>query len=533
MTICEGSMLGDRYVLTRSIAGGGMGEVWIAIDRRLDREVAVKVLRSEFGRDELTRQRFRFEAQAAARLASSGIASVFDYGEEPADEGNDRAYIVMELVHGESLEERVRRADHLSVEETLDFIGQAAAGLQVAHDHGLVHRDIKPGNLLVRTDGIVKLTDFGIARALDASSLTQTGTLVGTVRYMSPEQLSGQGASPASDIYALGIVAYFCLAGHTPFDHDESMAVAMAHVHDPLPALPRHVPTEVAELVSRMLAKDPASRPASAADVAREAEALSKAAPPALSRARPLTRPTGGLDERSDDAAGVPAVGSPFDADYTADRTLTDRRQTVIMPAPPAGGDAPSGPRRRWPWVLATTVVVALVAGLTLWRITTPAQVAVPHLTGLATLTAEARVDQVGLRADRHLVDVNRRVGQVVSQTPRPGASVAAGSHVVLGIASGFVALQAGTVQGRTAAQAAAVLASLGLHPVETSVVSTTAPGTVLSITPTGRIRLGTSVAIDVAVAPPPPPPTTTTTTTVPKARDAPSRAKHGSGKQH
>ena len=273
-TISRRSALDGRYVLTGLIASGGMGDVWRATDQRLRREVAVKVLRSEFAREDITRQRFQVEAQAVASLTAPGVASVYDYGEEVGSDGNRRAYIVMELVHGESLEERLHRDGRLGTSETLDVIAQAAVALQDAHDCGLIHRDIKPANLLLRTDGVVKLTDFGIVRVLDSTSLTQTGTMVGTVRYMSPEQLSGRKATPASDIYALGIVAYFCVAGHPPFDYDESMAVAMAHVSDPMPPMPPDVPREVAELISQMLAKDPSQRPSTATEVALRAAAL-------------------------------------------------------------------------------------------------------------------------------------------------------------------------------------------------------------------------------------------------------------------
>ena len=215
--LSEGTRFGDRYELVHRIASGGMGDVWRATDRLLGRDVAVKVMRPEPGAHALGHERFRFEAQAAASLSSPAITSVYDYGEEIDDEGGHRAFIVMELVRGESLDRRVGRLGPLGVRPTLAIVEQVALGLQVAHDHGVVHRDIKPANLLIPATGGAKLTDFGIARSPGHSPPTQTGPVVGTVQYMAPELLRGDGATPASDLYSLGAVAYFCLAGQAPF----------------------------------------------------------------------------------------------------------------------------------------------------------------------------------------------------------------------------------------------------------------------------------------------------------------------------
>ena len=425
-TISRRTALGGRYVLTDLIASGGMGDVWRATDQRLRREVAVKVLRSEFARDEVTRQRFQVEAQAVASLTSSGIASVYDYGEEVGSDGNKRAYIVMELVHGESLEERLHRELRLGTSETLDIIAQAAVALQDAHDCGLIHRDIKPANLLLRTDGVVKLTDFGIVRVLDSTSLTQTGTMVGTVRYMSPEQLSGQPASPASDIYALGIVAYFCVAGHLPFDYDESMAIAMAHVSDPIPAMPPDVPPQVSEFISQMLAKDPSRRPPTATEVALRATAIPDAVHPRTSRTDQKTTSTPAFARAS--ATSAEMVSSPSVLAGESPPTLTDRRPTAVVSASAVLDGPREKPRRRRRWVLISAVVMVVAAAAAgLWLGARPARVSVPGLSGLTTSAALASVDHLGLRADERLVDGNQRAGRVVSQVPRQGNDPYAG----------------------------------------------------------------------------------------------------------
>jgi eukaryotic-like serine/threonine-protein kinase len=267
-------LLAGRYRLTDRIAAGGMGEVWRGEDQLLNRAVAVKLLPTGRAGDESFLARFRAEARYAASLSHPGIARVYDYGESAEFGG---AYLIMELVDGEPLSAILARAGRLSADATLDIVSQAARALDAAHQAGIVHRDIKPGNLLVAAGGITKITDFGIAtavRATQASHLTQTGMVMGTAMYVSPEQATGAPVNDASDIYSLGVVAYECLAGHPPFTASEPLAIAYAHKHEPVPALPPDVPEPVSELVYDMLAKTPEGRPASARAVADRADML-------------------------------------------------------------------------------------------------------------------------------------------------------------------------------------------------------------------------------------------------------------------
>jgi serine/threonine protein kinase len=267
-------LLAGRYRLTGRIAAGGMGEVWRGEDELLNRPVAVKLLPTGRAGDEAFLARFRAEARYAASLSHPGIARVYDYGESAEFGG---AYLVMELVNGEPLSAILARAGRLSADATLDIIGQAARALDTAHQADIVHRDIKPGNLLVAAGGTTKITDFGIAtavRAAQASHLTETGMVMGTAMYVSPEQATGAPVTSASDIYSLGVVAYECLAGRPPFTASEPLAIAFAHKHDPVPPLPPDVPQSVADLVYDMLAKTPDGRPASMRVVADRAEML-------------------------------------------------------------------------------------------------------------------------------------------------------------------------------------------------------------------------------------------------------------------
>ncbi|GLU49875.1 serine/threonine-protein kinase [Nocardiopsis ansamitocini] len=264
-----GSLLSNRYRLEEQIGAGGMGEVWRATDTLLSRPVAVKMLHTAQMGEPISRQRFRTEAQITAALSHAGIAQVYDYGEQ-----DDTAFLVMELVPGESLSTIIKRNPGFDADTALDVLCQAAQALAAAHARGIVHRDIKPGNLLVTEEGSVKLTDFGIARGNESVTLTQTGMVMGTAQYISPEQVSGRPATQASDIYALGVVAYECLAGRPPFTADTPLALALMHTREAPPPLPESVPTSVRELVEWLLEKDPDARPGSAADVAQHAQRL-------------------------------------------------------------------------------------------------------------------------------------------------------------------------------------------------------------------------------------------------------------------
>jgi len=267
----SGQILGSRYELVSRIAIGGMGEVWKANDSVIGRTVAIKILKDEYMGDPGFRERFRAEARHAALVNHEGIANVFDFGEE---EGS--AYLVMELVPGEALSSILEREKILPATKVLGFVAQTAAALHAAHQAGLVHRDIKPGNLLVTPDGTIKITDFGIARLADQVPLTATGQVMGTVQYLAPEQAGGKPASPATDVYSLGIVAYEALAGKRPFRGESQVAIAMAQIKEAPPALPSSIPEPVRALVMSCMAKKPEGRPASADDLSQAALALAR-----------------------------------------------------------------------------------------------------------------------------------------------------------------------------------------------------------------------------------------------------------------
>ncbi len=308
----SGLTFGGRYQLLSRVAIGGMGEVWQATDLVIGRTVAIKILKDEYLGDPGFLERFRAEARHAALVNHEGIANVYDYGEE---EGS--AYLVMELVPGEALSTILERERVLPADQVLDFVAQTASALHAAHQAGLVHRDIKPGNLLITPDGRVKITDFGIARIADQVPLTATGQVMGTVQYLSPEQASGHPASPSTDVYSLGIVAYEALAGRRPFTGESQVAIAMAQINEAPPELPVTVAEPVRNLVFAAIAKKPADRPASAQLFARAAQALRRgdvggaaAIVPAIASGAAATAGTRVMPAASDESTRVlPSMG--------------------------------------------------------------------------------------------------------------------------------------------------------------------------------------------------------------------------------
>ncbi|WIE75697.1 protein kinase [Curtobacterium sp. MCSS17_007] len=350
----SGLTFGGRYQLSSRVAIGGMGEVWQATDLVIGRTVALKILKDEYLGDPGFLERFRAEARHAALVNHEGIANVFDYGEEDGS-----AYLVMELVPGEALSTMIEREHTLPVDKVLDIVAQTANALQAAHAVGLVHRDIKPGNLLITPDGRVKITDFGIARIADQVPLTATGQVMGTVQYLSPEQASGHPASPSTDIYSLGIVAYECLAGRRPFTGESQVAIAMAHINEQPPPLPGDVPEPVSALVLSCIAKKPADRPATAANLARAAQALRRGDVAAATVAVPAV---GG--------AGTVAFNPPQNRGDDAATALIGTQAGAVA-GPPGTPRSPAGPedeepakKRAWIWWLVGVLAVLLIGGV-------------------------------------------------------------------------------------------------------------------------------------------------------------------------
>ncbi|WP_343958608.1 protein kinase domain-containing protein [Yaniella flava] len=389
----SGMTLGGRYELTDRIAIGGMGEVWKARDTVLGRIIAIKILKEEYTGDPNFLRRFRAEAQHTALLNHPGVANVFDYGEE---EGS--GFLVMELVPGDPLSAILDREKVLSPDRTLSIMAQTARALSAAHAQGLVHRDIKPGNLLIDAKNRVKVTDFGIARLADQVPLTATGQVMGTAQYLAPEQATGQQATGVSDIYSLGIIGYECLAGHRPFTGESQIAIALAQVNDDPPNLPDSIPEPVRALIMSMLAKEAEDRPVDADKLAEAAEALRRQDTQAAINAVPGMVPfvtSGSFDSDATQVIDTQSFESMSDTHATQIMTnMPDEpsSSTTAMPqadTPPSqvsarsaglGADAlpEDGPanletqdeekkRSPWFWPIIGIVILAALVGLGLW----------------------------------------------------------------------------------------------------------------------------------------------------------------------
>lgn len=347
-----------------------MGEVWEALDTVLDRRVAIKILKSELSSDAEFLSRFRIEARTTAQLHHPGIASVFDYGETSDDAGRSTAFLVMELINGEPLNAVIARMGKIPVPLVLDMLEQTGNALQVAHESGLVHRDVKPGNILITPTGQVKITDFGIAKAIDAAPVTRTGLVMGTAQYISPEQASGQKATAASDVYSLGVVGYEAIAGKRPFVGEGVLTVAMKHLHEQPAPLPRDVPSEVRTLIEVALSKDPGNRypnggafaaaaaqvragkqppdPRGGAGGAAAAGAAGAAAGAAAAQSTRVMPPGGTGTAYSNTAYGAPAA-------YSYAPTASSQGDT----APPSSGLTTG--QRTLAWGAAALLVFALI----------------------------------------------------------------------------------------------------------------------------------------------------------------------------
>ena len=484
------TLFDGRYKIVRKLGAGGMADVYLAEDQELGRRVAIKILNDRHANDEQFVERFRREAKNAAGLSHPNIVSIFDRGQA---EGT--YYIAMEYLDGRSLKELITSRGPAPIHVAVDYARQILAALRVAHRQGVVHRDIKPHNVLVDSEGRIKVTDFGIARA-GPSQMTEEGSIIGTAQYLSPEQAQGAPVTPSSDLYSVGIVLYELLTGTVPFGGESPVELAMKHLSktpDPPSRIRPEVPRDLDFVVMRALGKNPAERYQSAdemdADLARVARGVS-------------------VSPETEEAATA-IIARPITAATVVAPPVTPR------PPPPVYYDYEEPPERRrsfWPWLLALGLLVA--AGFAGWlaydqirKQLNESNVTVASYVGERESVARDQIVGAGLKA--HIV---RRASTaqpptfVYDQDPAQGNKTPKGNSVTIFVSTGAAKVRVPDVRGDNSTDAAAAIASVGLKPDVHEVPSLKDPGTVVAQSPKPKTKVvkGSKVRINVSSGPAP-----------------------------
>ncbi len=464
----EDLVFGRRYRVTEKIGAGGMADVFKAVDDVLGRTVAVKVLHARYASDPNFVARFRQEAQAAANLSHPGIVNIYDWGRD-----DETYYIVMEYVHGTDLKKLVTERGAIDPTRVAEYGAQVAGALTVAHGYDIIHRDIKPHNIVLTPDGAIKVMDFGIARAGN-SQLTQTGSVLGTAHYVSPEQAQGRTLDPRTDLYSLGVVLYELSTGRVPFDAESPVSVALKQVNeDPIP--PRQInpdiPPSLEAVILRAMSKSPSERYSSAEEMRRD-----------------LTRVAQGR------MVEAPVAG-PSD--------------TTVMPA--VGGGAPRVrpmPRRRnpWPWILgiALLVLVGVGAAWAFGLFDGVEQVVVPDVIGLTEVDAVTALEAVQLTVGETETRFSEEPsGTVINQSPEPDVSIEIGSEVSLVVSAGQELFMLPDFSGMTESDAIKAVREAGfeLDTIQREYSKEVADGTVIKTVPEpgAQIAAGTRIVIYVS----------------------------------
>jgi serine/threonine-protein kinase len=491
------TLFDGRYRISRKLGSGGMANVYLAQDEELGRRVAIKILDDRHARDEQFVERFRREAQHAAGLSHPNIVSIYDRGEA---EGT--YYIAMEYVEGRTLKELLVARGPSPLGIAIDYTRQILSALRFAHRNGIVHRDIKPHNVIVDGEGRVKVMDFGIARAGAASQMTEAGSIIGTAQYLSPEQARGAPVDQTSDLYSTGIVLYELLTGTVPFTGDTPVEIAMKHlsqVPEP-PSLHRpEVPRDLDYVALRALAKDTSDRYHSAEEMDSDLERIARGIGVSAETAEAATTVLAGADLGD---AATTIRPAPVAA---AGRTYTPGRYYEY--------DEP--PRRRsvWPWLLGILLVaLAVVGGFFAWQeiqsqLSAAKPVTVPELVGLQEENAVREIREAGLKElVERVPNADVAVGQVFEQDPQPGTRTERENFVTIQVSTGPRKLDVPNVVGQSRDEAVSTLTQAGLDPNVVEVNSLDPVGTVLATAPKAGTEVieGTTVRVNVSKGPKP-----------------------------
>lgn len=428
-----GKRISGRYKIIDIIGGGGMANVYLAHDIILDRDVAVKILRLDFANDEEFIRRFRREAQNATSLAHPNIVNIYDVGEE-----DSIYYIVMEYVKGKTLKQYIQQHSPVQVETALDIMQQLTSAISHAHQNHIVHRDIKPQNILIDENGTVKITDFGIALALSATSITQTNSVLGSVHYLSPEQARGGMANRKSDIYSLGIVMFELLTGRLPFSGESAVSIALKHLQSVTPSVRRwnpSIPQSVENIVIKATAKDPFHRYESAEEMEND---LRTALDPERINEKKLVFP-----EDTDATKAIPVITEDYSLKDLGDTRVHGKNNPATNKDKETTGGANAGKRKKGPIILIsvfiTLVMLTILALTVLPGILGPKDIEVPDLYGLAVKHAEKELKDAGFVIGEKIELTNDEVkeGHVIRTDPRAGRMVKEGTTIDIYVSLG------------------------------------------------------------------------------------------------
>ncbi|MGG1690287.1 Stk1 family PASTA domain-containing Ser/Thr kinase [Bacillus ginsengihumi] len=479
-----GRRINDRYKLLSFIGGGGMANVYLARDMILDRDVAIKILRLDFANEPEFIQRFHREAQSATSLVHPNIVSIYDIGEE-----DDINYIVMENVDGMTLKQYIQQFGPVSVEKTLDIMSQLTAAISHAHQNHIIHRDIKPQNILIDRNGVVKITDFGIAMALTATSITQTNAVLGSVHYLSPEQARGGMATYKSDIYALGIVMFELLTGRLPFSGESAVSIALKHLQSETPSPKRwnpDIPQSVENIILKATAKDPFHRYDSADQMGEDIRT-------ALDPER-INEPKFEVPEDNDKTKTIPVLSHFKSASIQEDETiiLNDVESEEKKKKKKKNDKNPTKKRRRkWPWIVALLFIIFLVGGaavamyLPQWM--GPKEVSVPSLANMDLNDAKSTLSTQGLTIGDKIKMTSDTVpkGKIIQSSPKAGAKVKEGTQVDVYVSSGKQKITFNDYVGRQFSDVVKLLSQEHFKDVKSKeVYDDAAPGTIIAQDP-------------------------------------------------
>ncbi|MHC0037213.1 Stk1 family PASTA domain-containing Ser/Thr kinase [Pseudoneobacillus sp. C159] len=473
----NGKRISGRYKIIDMIGGGGMANVYLVHDMILDRDAALKMLRMDFANDEEFIRRFHREAQSATSLAHPNIVNIYDVGEE-----DGLYYIVMEFVDGQTLKQYIQQNAPLRVDEALEIMKQLTSAISHAHQNHIVHRDIKPHNILVDKKGNVKITDFGIAMALSATSITQTNSVLGSVHYLSPEQARGGSANKKSDIYSLGIVLFELLTGRLPFSGESAVSIALKHLQSETPSPKRWNPTipqSVENIVLKATAKDPFHRYNSVEEMEED---LFTALDPERMNEPKFTIP---LDDEATKAIPIITAERPFkNLDETIVATKTPPVEKVVNSKPE------KKKRKKWPFILGSVVLVILLGIFSLTVLPSllgPDEIEVPDLTGKELEKAKSELEKLGFEIgeEMQINDENVPEGAIIKTNPGAGKTVKEGYTIDLYVSTGKKTFELSDYVGRQYDDVFRLLENKNFKDIENKpVYDSSEPGTILEQVP-------------------------------------------------